>query len=326
MTRTRGLRSGPAPAHPEVVARCPVCRSDQATELFPVRAVATENGVDPHAFRPSSERFGRTLGRVLRCRACGHGYLEHTPASAAVSEAYGQAVDETSLREEAGQVETARRCLRWIESVTAPGRLVDFGCWTGSFLVAARERGWQATGVEPSRWAVERARSRGLDVRLGSLEDPGLDEVQVDAVVACDVLEHLEDPARGLARMAAVLSPTGVLFLTLPDAGSAVARLLGSRWWSVLPMHLQYFTRESVSTLLRGAGFSVIGIRSHPKVFSLLYYAERLGGYSGTVGELAVRCVDRPRWRDRLVAPDFRDRMQVLAQRRPGPTGRITTV
>lgn len=294
--------------------QCPVCGSSEVAASFSVRTVETENGVRPDAFRPSSERFGAALGRILRCRGCGHGYVDDIPERSAVARAYSDAADPTSIKEEAGQVETARRSLTWIESVVSPGRLVDFGCWTGSFLVAAQERGWQATGVEPSRWAVEQATARGVDVRLGNLQDSQVVNGLFEAVVACDVIEHLDDPAQGLSHMARWLSPDGVLVLTLPDAGSATARLMGSRWWSVLPMHLQYFTRESVKTLLTRCGFSVIGIRTHPKVFTMRYYAERLKGYSETMGALAVRCVDGAGFANRLVAPDFRDRMQVMAR------------
>jgi hypothetical protein len=52
---------------------------------------------------------------------------------------------------------------------------------------------------------------------------------------------------------------------------------------------------------------------THPKVFSARYYAERLGGYSRwleSAAEGIVRAVGRA---DGLVAPDFRDRMAVIA-------------
>src|SRR5439155_19072971 len=131
-------------------------------------------GVDGQAFRPSSQLFGATVARVLRCRACGHGAVASAPDPATVRGAYEEAADEVSLREEPGQVETARRALATIERVVRPGRMVDLGCWTGSFVAAAAERGWEAEGVEPSAWAVRRAHERGLRVRQRTLEDHGL--------------------------------------------------------------------------------------------------------------------------------------------------------
>src|SRR5207247_2095959 len=139
---------------------------------------------------------------------------------------------------------------------------------TGSFVAAAAERGWDAEGVEPSAWAVRRAGERGLQVRQHTLEDHGLSEGRYQLVVLGDVLEHLADPGAAVDAAARLLEPGGVLYLTVPDAGSPLARTLGRRWWSVLPMHLQYFTRGSLRQLLEGRGLAVRSMTSHAKVFS----------------------------------------------------------
>ena len=292
---------------------CPVCGGTSSEVRYPVPAEGTEGGVDAQAFRPSSEQFGRTSGDVVVCTACGHGSLDRLPPPEAMDEAYADAADPVSLREEAGQVETARRALAEVEQIVDPGRMVDIGCWTGSFLVAARERGWDPVGVEPSKWASDRARERGLDVRTTGIFEHGLAPGSFRLVALCDVLEHLDRPGEALDAIAELLEPGGALYLTVPDAGSRLARLMGRRWWSVLPMHVQYFTRDSLRRLLADHGFEVRSVATHAKVFSARYYAERLGGYSAAMERAAVGVVTRIRQADRLVAPDFRDRMAVIA-------------
>jgi SAM-dependent methyltransferase len=232
-----------------------------------------------------------------------------------VSTAYLDAADPSSLEEEAGQVETARRALELVERWVRPGPLLDIGCWTGSFLEAASARGWTAMGIEPSTWAAGRAAQRGLDVRQGEFDEIELPPARWRLVVLGDVLEHLADPGAALDRVAGLLEEGGGLYLTVPDAGSACARMMGRRWWSVLPMHLQYFTRQSMTRLLSERGFLVRHVGSHPKVFSAGYYAARLGGYHPTAARVAVSLTDRVGWSDRLVSPDFRDRMAILATR-----------
>jgi SAM-dependent methyltransferase len=291
---------------------CPVCggRSGRRRWATPLRS---EDGVDAAAFLPSSDRFGQTAGVVVQCTSCGHGSLAEAPPAAAVSEAYREAEDEVSIREEPGQVETARRDLQRIERVVRPGRVLDVGCWTGSFLVGARERGWDPVGIEPSTWASERARARGVDVHVGELSDHPFPNGSFRLVAMRDVVEHLTDPGDALTTVTSLLEPGGVLFVTTPDAGSVVARLLGRRWWSVLPMHVQYFTRSSLERLLTAHGLRMRSITTHPKVFSARYYAERLGGYGRwleSVAEMLVGAVGRA---DDLMAPDFRDRMAVIA-------------
>src|SRR5581483_2392764 len=213
------------------------------------------------------------LGLVVRCRSCGHQFVEHAPSPADVRAAYIDAVDEVSVREEAGQIEAARQALHRIEEAVAPGLVCDLGCWPGSFLVAARERGWRAAGVEPSLWAAQRAVERGLDVRQGELHDTGLEAGACRLVVLTDVLEHLADPGDALREAHRLLEPGGVAWITVPDAGSRLARTLGRRWWSVLPMHLQYFTAASMERLLARHGFRILWKGTHAKVFTARYYA-----------------------------------------------------
>jgi hypothetical protein len=108
-----------------------------------------------------------------------------------------------------------------------------------------------------------------------------------------------------------------VLWLALPDAGSRVARTMGRRWWSVLPTHVQYFTRRSIATLLHRSGFELLEIGTAPKAFTVGYYLERIGGYSPAAARLLVRGAGALGAGDRMWAPDFRDRMAVIARVRP---------
>ncbi len=268
--------------------------------------------------RPASSDFGRTLSEVVRCTGCHHGSLRVTPSSSALERAYAHVEDGSSLLEEEGQTATARRDLSRVAEIVGPERrrLLDIGCWTGSLLGAATELGWQAEGVDPSSWAVERAIERGHCAREGSLGDGALGpDASFQVVTCCDVLEHVVDPSAALAQIATLLEPGGVLFATVPDGGSVVARALGRRWWSVLPMHVQYFTRGSLRGLIEAGGLAVETMGSHPKVFTRGYYANRFGEFVPVVGPLLARGVARTRHATRPFAPDFHDRVAVIARR-----------
>ena len=229
------------------------------------------------------------------------------------SGSYTDAVDDVSIAEEPGQLRTAAFTLDALERHRSPGALLDVGCWTGSLLAAGAARGWDVTGVEPSRWASMRARERGLAVRQGTVTSAPLTEGAYDAVVLCDVLEHLWAPLDALDVVRGSLREGGVLLVTVPNAGSAVARMLGRRWWSVLPMHVQYFTPTSLSALLRRAGFEVAETATHPKTFSVRYYADRLGAFISPLRPI-TRAVGRTGVGDKLVTPNFRDRLLVVAK------------
>ena len=272
----------------------------------------------PQGLIPTTDQYGRALADIVRCERCGHMQLEHMPTDAELGEAYGEAASEDYVEEEAGQRETARRALERIERWTGgPGAIVDLGCWVGFLLAEARVRGWRTLGVEPSEFASEHARRElGLEVLGGDLLTAPVPEGQWDAVVLGDVIEHLPRPGEALDRIARILRPGGVVYMALPDAGSRVAQLMGARWWSVLPTHVQYFTRDSLATLLRNHGYDPLVVSTAPKAFSVAYYLDRIGGYSRPLGDGLVRAAQAAGVADRMWAPDFRDRMSVIARSR----------
>ncbi len=159
---------------------------------------------------------------------------------------------------------------------------------------------------------------------VGELGDTGLPDRSVDVIVMTDVLEHLEDPAGALTAVRQLLVPEGLLYLTVPDAGSRLAGVLGQRWWSVLPMHLQYFTRGSLTRLLQQAGFDLLEVDTHTKVFTVRYYAERVSGYAPAVSRALLTGLEKLGVADRPIAPNLRDRMQVIARQSASAMNRQT--
>ncbi|MHB8658686.1 MAG: class I SAM-dependent methyltransferase [Solirubrobacteraceae bacterium] len=293
-----------------------VCAACTATVLLPHLRVA--GGIGDAGLIPSTDRYGTALADIARCAECGHMQLEPMPEQSVLAPAYAGAASEDYVEEEAGQRETARQVLDRIERYW-PGRgtLLDLGCWVGYLLSEAAGRGWETTGVEPSAFASAFARERlGLEVITGDLFDADLPAAAFTAVALGDVIEHLIDPGEALARIRSLLAARGLLWLALPDAGSRVARVLGRRWWSVLPTHVQYFTRGSLVTLLIRSGYEVLEVSTAPKAFTVGYYLERLGGYSPALGRALVRGADAAGVAGRLWTPDFRDRVQVVARRR----------
>jgi SAM-dependent methyltransferase len=286
-----------------------VCASRDVRPHWRVAGEAGEEGLVP-----TTDRFGVALDDVVRCASCGHMQLARLPAAETLDDEYAAAESGDYLEEADGQRATARATLELVERHVPRGRLVDLGCWVGFLAAEARARGWDAMGVEPSAWAAARAGERGVPVLQAPLLEAPLPERVFSAVTLGDVLEHLPDPGGALDRVRALLRDDGVVWLALPDAGSALARALGRRWWSVLPTHVHYFTRASLTALLRARGFEVLEVTTAPKAFSVAYYLGRLGGYSPPLAEMLVGAARRAGVAGRLWAPDFRDRMAVVAR------------
>lgn len=263
---------------------------------------------------PTSDLYGYALSDIVRCGQCGHMQLAQMPTDDELMNAYAIAEEGLLVEQEVGQRTTARRALERIEEFReSPARLVDVGCWVGFLLSEARTRGWEVEGVEPSTFASEYAREElRLPVQTADLSTADIEPA--DVIVMGDVIEHLVRPAEALERVHSLMRPGGVLYLALPDAGSRLARTLGRRWWAVLPTHVQYFTRASLGTLLRRCGFVPAWMGTDPKAFAIDYYLWRLEGYWPPLSRASRSMAQRLGVADRLWAPDFRDRLAVIAR------------
>lgn len=136
-------------------------------------------------------------------------------------------------------------------------RVLDAGAGTGRLVAELLRRGYDAAGIEPSQRSAAAAASAGLPVERRAIEehtDSGL-----DAVVLWHVLEHLDDPAGGLARAAGWLRPGGLLLAAVPNAASWQARIGREGWmhWDV-PRHRVHLTPRGVDALLGAAGLTTI--------------------------------------------------------------------
>lgn len=143
----------------------------------------------------------------------------------------------------------------------APGLLLDVGCGRGDLDVQLMERGWKAAGVEPSEGAVQVARERGIDARLGTLDTVQLEADHYDAAVFQHSLEHVTAPVTDLSTIRRALKPGGEVVVIIPNFGSWQRRRFGSRWFHLdLPRHRIHFTPKALQRTIERADLSVVEI------------------------------------------------------------------
>jgi len=138
-------------------------------------------------------------------------------------------------------------------------RLLDVGCGAGYLLDAGRALGWEVQGVELSPFAADQAREeQGLPVFQGELAEASFPSESFDLIVMRELLEHVADPLALLLEARRIVRGDGLLFVQVPnDLEGMRMRLFRQVWWLIPPLHLYYFQRETLQSLLGKAGFRV---------------------------------------------------------------------
>jgi 2-polyprenyl-3-methyl-5-hydroxy-6-metoxy-1,4-benzoquinol methylase len=279
--RPRMLGDGPA-----VERVCALCGTSKQVLVYR----ATAHGDVPISEFACTTNALSSHDDIVQCRRCGMVSAVPTIGHDDIVEGYKSVVDEEYLVEEAGR----RELFNWIAEamgayVVRGRRLLEVGSNMGLFLDVVGAHGWEARGIEPSKWAVEQGVERfGVDLRQGTIEDLEVQPGSADAVAMFDVLEHVTDPLGALTTLRRVVDEEGVLTLSTVNVAGLHARLRGRTWPWFIRSHLHYFSPQTLSEMLERAGFRMVQWEVAPRSFKLSYVAGRLEGANAALAK-AVR-------------------------------------
>jgi len=259
---------------------------------------------------------------IYLCRDCGLARSKPPMDLGEIEDLYRDVEDPEYFASESERRAAFRAALARIEGLglarpgpSPPRKLLEIGSSVGLFLEEARHAGWDAFGVEPSRWAAESARERGLSVFNGTLEEFVPEGGPFDAVVSWDVWEHLEDPVAALRRAHELLRPGGLFVFTTVNLGGLGRKLFRGRWPWFMRMHLHYFTRESLVRMVRASGFEVLSTSTEAKTLKLGYVLDRARGFLGPLASFARALASALGVVDRPVRIDLGDILRVEARK-----------
>jgi len=218
---------------------------------------------------------------ILRCSSCKLTYtLDITPFGGRVREDGEKFVTEY-LREYSLFKEYFDTIIKIILKRKKPKLLLDVGCGVGIFMQNLKEIGWNAIGVDMSDASVEHAKSRGLKVKLGKIEDMKLKSNSFDVITLFQTIEHIEDPIKTLKKIYSLLRKDGLLVITTPNEESLMAKILGKYWFGYRNIeHLYFFNKRSLAKMQAEVGFRRIDVNSeNGRTLSLPWVLTRLFDY-----------------------------------------------
>ncbi len=251
---------------------CPVCGKQMTRMLFrpwasPGPVVRCQNcdmiyvtPVDPHYLIGEGPVLWAANAALLTSKDLRD--LENCPQR--------EVIERYQVEHEAKEA-NAVRALDRIERIhRLPGRLLDFGCFTGHFLAVAARRGWDVQGLEPMAGPAIYARGVfGLPVTTDTLHDETFPADHFDVVTAFQVFEHLSDPVKELCMISRILRPQGLVVIEVPCLEGLPARLLGPHHRHFVKDHVSFFSQRTLAMLLGHCGFRVVDCFHPARILSI---------------------------------------------------------
>lgn len=153
-----------------------------------------------------------------------------------------------------------------IRDTKAAGTVLDVGCGEGFALAWFEANGWTVQGIDHSTAGLDEMHPSLLSrVEAGDifaiLDNRIADAKRYDVVWLTNVLEHVIDPVGLLVALRQLVSPGGVLVVTVPNDNSRYQKNLldhgdiAEPFWIAIPDHLSYFNYKSLAHTADATGW-----------------------------------------------------------------------
>ena len=191
------------------------------------------------------------------------------------------------------------------------GTVLDIGCWEGTQLDFFAKQGWKCSGIELNKKAAAVASSKGISVKNISIQqffDTDKKE-QWDVINVAYILEHIPEPEDFLEKIKSHIKKDGIIIIEVPNEFNPLQLAYIKEknikpYWIALPDHLNYFTKESIGSLLHKTGWNILhGESSFPMEMFLLMGDDYLSDNS--IGRKSFKKVVKMEENMRKHSPDL---------------------
>lgn len=231
--------------------------------------------------------------RKLRRNALGYWEVENKPSEKELQDYYARkyyqeakgsyehAYTASELRYFRAKIEQRWSVIR--RFIAGPGSLLDVGCGEGYTLAFFRELGWAIRGLDYSSAGIESKNPLCRDALVTGdlfqlIEQEFLSRSKYELIWLQNVLEHVIDPVRLLDALRRIISPGGMLIVTVPNDFSDVQLsalekgLIDSEFWVALPDHLSYFSRTGLANIGEATGWACVEVLADFPIDWFLYH------------------------------------------------------
>lgn len=176
------------------------------------------------------------------------------------------------------------RMLQILPSATNGNKLLDIGCGRGDFVWYANQHGWDAEGVDFTRWKNFR---KGLRITFGDFLLMNQGPSCFNVITAWAVMEHVRNPSLYFKRVSELIESKGKFVFTVPNVTSP--GMLYSCDEDT-PRHLWLFTPDAIKKYLSQCGMRVERSIHDGSVYRAYPFGLLRLGFNLLLGNSHLRC------------------------------------
>lgn len=209
----------------------------------------------------------------VACKNCEHIYLKNRPTLEMLPIIYPQSYSSYNYNEFLGPV--ISRIRGFVQKLKVDSfrkyaaentHIVDVGCGSCELLRIIQKFGdskWKLTGVDFSDYSAKRLEELGINSIQNLFEEIDLGKYEkADIIVMNQVIEHVENPSKTVAKARDFLNEGGVLIMETPSIDSWDYKLFKKSFWGGwhCPRHWNLFSPSSLRQVCESAGLEVVEI------------------------------------------------------------------
>jgi SAM-dependent methyltransferase len=250
---------------------CWICNS---TNLHLVKKSDITENLNSDNFAITNSDYGKT-GELSKCADCG--FIQCTDKTDVI-QFYEDLEDHEYEKTRNERAIQERKLVQMIKEIKPEGRFLDIGAGSGIMVEEALKLGYDAIGVEPSKWLQNIAVKRGLPIHLGVFPSEEITG-KFDVIALVDVIEHVNNPVELIQEISKALKEDGVLMVITPNVKSFVAKSLKWKWWHFRIAHIGYFDPKTLELLGENAGLKIVKRKKPAWYFRVEYLVKRVHHY-----------------------------------------------
>jgi 2-polyprenyl-3-methyl-5-hydroxy-6-metoxy-1,4-benzoquinol methylase len=215
---------------------------------------------------------------VFKCSNCGLIYPNPMPIPKDINDHYG--IDpnaywpENYFKVEENYMKNELTTLGELISIQPGMKALDVGAGIGKSIIAMRNKGFDAYGIEPSKtfysYAISKMNISPDHIFCKSIQEANFEPESFDFITLSNVVEHVYDPFDTIAKAVKWLKPGGHIHIEVPSAKCLISgiintyyKVIGTNYVTNIspmhsPFHVYEFTRRSFELAVKKMNASIV--------------------------------------------------------------------